>query len=41
VPTEIMESFVPTRLTLKRTDGGWRITSEQDLPGYSAAPQTK
>jgi ketosteroid isomerase-like protein len=41
VPSEIMESFVATRLTLKRTDGGWRITSEQDLPASSAALQTR
>ncbi len=41
MPSEVMESFVPTRLRLKRTDGGWRITSEQDLPGYSAALQTR
>ncbi len=41
VPSEVMESFVPIRLTLKRADGGWRITSEQDLPAYSASPQTR
>jgi hypothetical protein len=41
VPSEIMESFVPTRLTLKRIDGSWRITSEEDLPGASGAPQTR
>ncbi|WP_260737883.1 hypothetical protein [Tunturiibacter lichenicola] len=35
-PSEIVESFVPTRLKLKRADGrGWRITSEQDLPSLS------
>jgi ketosteroid isomerase-like protein len=40
-PSEIMESFVPTRLTLRRIDGSWRITSEEDLPGASAATQIK
>jgi ketosteroid isomerase-like protein len=42
VPSEIVESFVPTKLTLKRTaGGGWRITSEQDLPASSSAPQSR
>ena len=36
--SEILESFVPTRLTLKRLDGEWRITSEQDLPSLSVTP---
>jgi ketosteroid isomerase-like protein len=37
-PSEIVESFVPTRLKLKRVaEGGWRITSEQDLPTSSPA----
>ncbi len=40
-PSEIVESFVPTRLKLKRVSGGgWRITSEQDLPS-SSAPQSR
>jgi hypothetical protein len=30
--SEILESFVPTLLKLKRLNGQWRITSEQDLP---------
>jgi ketosteroid isomerase-like protein len=29
--SEILESFVPTRLVLKKTDEGWKISSEQDL----------
>jgi ketosteroid isomerase-like protein len=37
-PSEILESFVPTRLTLKRMDGQWKITSEQDLPALSITP---
>ncbi|WP_433972112.1 hypothetical protein [Tunturiibacter lichenicola] len=42
VPSEIVESFVPTRLKLKRVDGrGWRITSEQDLPSLSAPRSDK
>jgi len=41
VPSEIVESFVPTRLTLKRIDGSWKITSEQDLPASSPAPATR
>jgi hypothetical protein len=41
VPSEIVESFVPTRLTLKRLDGMWKITSEQDLPGSSTASATR
>jgi ketosteroid isomerase-like protein len=37
-PSEIVESFVPTRLKLKRVaEGGWRITSEQDLQTSSPA----
>jgi hypothetical protein len=36
--SEILESFVPTRLTLKRIDGRWEITSEQDLPSLSVTP---
>jgi ketosteroid isomerase-like protein len=36
--SEILESFVPTRLTLKRIDGQWQITSEQDLPSLSVTP---
>jgi ketosteroid isomerase-like protein len=28
--SEILESFVPTRLLLRRTNGNWRIISEQD-----------
>ncbi len=40
-PSEILESFVPTRLTLKRIDGSWKITSEQDLPASSPAPSTR
>ncbi|WP_158941957.1 hypothetical protein [Granulicella sp. S190] len=35
---EIQESFVPSRLTLKRIDGRWKITSEQDLPALSVTP---
>jgi len=41
VPSEIVESFVPTRLTLKRLNGMWKITSEQDLPTSSAASVTR
>jgi ketosteroid isomerase-like protein len=42
VPSEIVESFVPTQLKLKRIDGGgWRITSEQDLPASTPAPSTR
>jgi ketosteroid isomerase-like protein len=42
VPSEIVESFVPTQLKLKRVDGGgWRITSEQDLPASTPAPSTR
>jgi hypothetical protein len=37
-PSEILESFVPTRLRLKRIDGQWKITSEQDLPALSITP---
>jgi hypothetical protein len=40
-PSEIVESFVPTRLTLKRLNGMWKITSEQDLPASSAAAMTR
>jgi hypothetical protein len=29
--SEIMESFVPARLILKRVGTTWRITSEEDL----------
>ncbi len=36
-PGEVLESYVPTRLTLKRMDGSWRITSEQDLATASPA----
>jgi ketosteroid isomerase-like protein len=36
--SEILESFVPTRLTLKRMNGEWKITSEQDLPSLSVTP---
>jgi ketosteroid isomerase-like protein len=36
--SEILESFVPTRLTLKRLNGKWKITSEQDLPSLSVTP---
>jgi len=42
VPSEIVESFVPTQLKLKRVDGGgWRITSEQDLPASTPAPSSR
>jgi hypothetical protein len=41
VPSEIVESFVPTRLTLKRLDGSWKITSEQDMSASSPAPATR
>jgi ketosteroid isomerase-like protein len=36
--SEILESFVPTRLTLKRINGQWKITSEQDQPTISVTP---
>jgi ketosteroid isomerase-like protein len=36
--SEILESFVPTRLTLKRINGQWKITSEQDQPTISVSP---
>jgi ketosteroid isomerase-like protein len=36
--SEILESFVPTKLTLKRLNGEWKITSEQDLPSLSVTP---
>ncbi|MBB5315383.1 hypothetical protein [Tunturibacter empetritectus] len=36
--SEILESYVPTRLTLKRIDGQWKITSEQDQPTISVSP---
>jgi hypothetical protein len=29
--SEIMESFVPARLILKKVGNTWRITSEEDL----------
>jgi ketosteroid isomerase-like protein len=34
----ILESFVPSRLTLKRVGGDWKITSEQDLSSSTPAP---
>jgi hypothetical protein len=34
----ILESFVPSRLTLKRVGGEWKITSEQDLSSPTPAP---
>jgi ketosteroid isomerase-like protein len=34
---ETLESYVPTRLVLKRMDGSWKITSEQDLTTSSNA----
>lgn len=37
-PSEIQESFVPTRLTLRRIDGSWKITSERDLPASPSPP---
>lgn len=37
--SEIVESFVPARLTLKRIDGQWKITSEQDQPTISVSPR--
>jgi len=36
--SEILESFVPTRLTLKRLNGEWKITSEQDQPSLQVSP---
>ncbi|WP_353071124.1 hypothetical protein [Tunturiibacter gelidiferens] len=36
--SEILESYVPTRLTLKRINGQWKITSEQDQPTISVSP---
>jgi hypothetical protein len=36
--SEILESFVPTRLTLKRLNGEWKITSEQDQPSLQVKP---
>jgi ketosteroid isomerase-like protein len=36
--SEILESFVPTKLTLKRLSGEWKITSEQDLPSLAVTP---
>jgi hypothetical protein len=36
--SEILESFVPTLLKLKRLNGEWRITSEQDLPSLQVTP---
>ena len=30
--SEVLESFVPTQMTLRRVDGRWEITSEFDLP---------
>ncbi|MBB5343201.1 prolipoprotein diacylglyceryl transferase [Tunturibacter empetritectus] len=36
--SDILESYVPTRLTLKRIDGQWKITSEQDQPTISVSP---
>jgi ketosteroid isomerase-like protein len=36
--SEILESFVPTRLSLKRINGQWKITSEQDQPTISVSP---
>jgi ketosteroid isomerase-like protein len=36
--SEILESFVPTRLTLKRMNGEWKITSEQDQPSLQVTP---
>jgi hypothetical protein len=36
--SEILESFVPTRLTLKRLNGEWKITSEQDQPSLQVTP---
>jgi hypothetical protein len=37
--SEILESFVPTRLTLKRINGQWKITSEQDQATISVSPR--
>ena len=39
--SEILESFVPTRLTLKRLNGEWKITSEQDQPSLQVTPWKK
>ena len=36
--SEILESYVPTRLTLKHINGQWQITSEQDLPSLTVTP---
>jgi hypothetical protein len=36
--SEILESYVPTRLTLKRINGQWKITSELDQPTISVTP---
>ncbi|WP_433965091.1 hypothetical protein [Tunturiibacter gelidiferens] len=36
--SEILESYVPTHLTLKRINGQWKITSEQDQPTISVSP---
>ncbi len=36
--SEILESFVPTRLALKRMNGEWKITSEQDQPSLQVTP---
>jgi hypothetical protein len=36
--SQILESFVPTRLTLKRLNGEWKITSEQDQPSLQVTP---
>jgi len=36
--SEILESFVPTRLTLRRLNGEWKITSEQDQPSLQVTP---
>jgi hypothetical protein len=39
--SEILESFVPTRLALKRLNGEWKITSEQDQPSLQVTPWKK
>jgi ketosteroid isomerase-like protein len=36
--SEVLESYVPTRLTLKRINGQWKITSELDQPTISVTP---
>ena len=36
--SESLESYVPTRLTLRRINGQWKITSEQDQPTLSVSP---